>query len=447
MFQRDIVAYLEAWKKKGSRKPLILRGARQTGKTYAIKMFARKNFDDLVYINLDKADDFELFGRMKTVADFEKTVDVVFKKKIRPDRTLIFIDEIQNSLSLIELLRFFYEEHPDWHVAAAGSLLEAKIAREGLEMPVGRIEYAYMHPLTFFEFLGAAGEEKLEKFLREVKADEKIPDAIHKRALKLFRDYALVGGMPEAVGIHARGGSQEELNTFYSSLLTAYSEDIYKYSSTADVKYIKHVLEQAPYFAGERITYEKFGASVYRSREMGEAFGVLEKTMVIRQMNSTQAVALPLVGQKKRAKKLLYLDLGLVNFKNNIQSEYIKTDELDGLYGGKAAEQIVGQNILADLPNMERELFYWTRENPQSSAEVDFCFVESGKIIGIEVKSGHASRLKSLWSFGGEVKENKLIRVYSGEMKLEKISVSGKKFNLLSLPFYLVNRISDLASG
>lgn len=444
MFNRDILAYLEKWKTKSHRKPLVLRGARQVGKTYAVKLFSEKYFSDLIYINLDKAEDYELFKEINSLEDFEKTVDIVLKKKIISGETLIFIDEIQNAPNLIELLRFFYEERPDLHVIAAGSLLEVKIEKQGLEMPVGRVEYAYMHPLTFFEFLGALKEDKLLDFLKKLTFDDNIPAAIHERALKLFNDYALIGGMPEIVSLYVQKSSQEDLNSLYSSLFTAYAEDIYKYSSQADVKYIRHILEQAPYFSGERITYEKFGGSIFRSREMSEAFSILEKAMLLRQIPATKSIQLPLIGQKKRAKKLLYLDCGFVNFKNNIQSEYVKLKDLSDLYRGKIAEQIVGQNIIADSAHLERPVYYWAKEKSQGSAEVDFCLVSGGKILGIEVKSGHSGKLKSLLNFGAEVENSKLVRVYGGHFQKEEVFTGGKKYRLLSLPFYLVNRIFEL---
>lgn len=443
MFDRNILDYLEKWRLKSGRKPLVLRGARQVGKTYAVLFFAERYFENFVYINLEKAEHYELFKETNTVAEFEKITDVVFQKKIIPGKTLVFIDEIQNTPNLIALLRFFYEERPDLHVIAAGSLLEVKIKKEGLSMPVGRVEYAYVYPLTFFEFLGAIGEINLLDFLQKITLEESIPEAIHQRALQLFNVYTLVGGMPEIVSLYIKKSSQEEMNASYASLLTAYGEDIYKYASSAQVKYLRHVLEQAPYAAGERITYEKFGGSGYRSREMSEAFDVLEKTMIVRQVNATKSLNMPLIGQKKRAKKLLYLDSGFVNFKNNIQSEYIKLSDLNDLYRGKIAEQIVGQNIIAGGLHSEQDLYYWAKEKPNASAEVDFCIAYQGKIIGIEVKSGHSAKLKSLVSFAQSVEESKLIRMYSGQMKNDVITSVGKQYQLTSLPFYLVNRIFD----
>lgn len=448
MFNRAIIQHLKEWKeRKEGRKPLIVRGARQVGKTSAILLFAEQHFENTVTINLESAEYFELFRNVHSVPDFERIVDIVLKQNLQPGRSLLFLDEIQNTPNLIALLRFFYEERPNLHVIAAGSLLEAKLAQQSIAMPVGRVEYAFVHPLTFFEFLEATGEKGLLEFLQIVdlhKADP-LPEAIHTRAHDLFLHYASIGGMPEAVAITLRENSkQEDRDTLSASLFTGYTEDIYKYAKKNDTKYIRHILEQAPFFAGERITYENFGGSGYRSREMSEAFDLLEKTMIIHQVFATSSITLPLVSKKKRAKKLLSLDVGLVNYKNGIQSEYLKFSDLNDVYRGKISEQIVGQNILAHGIRSEQPLLYWAREKPLASAEVDFCFPFEGSIVGVEVKSGDTGTLRSLRSFAQHIDRNILIRIYSGKLSKEPF---GDQHVLLSLPFYLVNRVFDVCQS
>jgi len=248
------------------------------------------------------------------------------------------------------------------------------------------------------------------------------------------------------VSLAVEGAGQTALDTLSSSLLTAYAEDIYKYASAAEVKYLQHVLEQAPYFAGERITYENFGGSAYRSREMGQAFAVLERTMLVQQIEATKSVDLPLVGQKKRAKKILFLDVGLVNFKNNIQSSYLHLKDLNSLYRGKIAEQLVGQSLRAHSEHRTDPIYYWAKEKPLGAAEIDFCVSHQGRLVGIEVKSGESNRLKSLVSFAAAADLACLMRVWSGALKKETVSSAGKTYPLLSVPFYLVDRMLDFAS-
>jgi len=444
MFQRNIINYFKKWKNSEGRKPLVLRGARQVGKTTAVKIFGQEEFDNFVSINLENAQDFEIFKKVTSVKEFQKIIEIVYKKQLIPGKTLLFIDEIQNAPNLIELLRFFYEELPELHLIATGSLLEVQIEKQGLEMPVGRIEYAYLHPLTFFEFLTAIDETRLLDFLKTVSPRETIPEGIHTRASKLFNEYALVGGMPEIINRYIQKDNWERMIVAYNSLLTAYGEDIYKYASRAEVKYIRYVLEQAPYFAGEKITYNKFGGSLYKSREMSEAFTTLEKAMLLTQIRATSSTEIPLIPQEKRAKKLLYLDVGLVNLKNETQTKLLGTQDISDIYRGKIAEQIVGQNLLAGKINKKQVLYYWGQNKSGASAEVDFCLIQDGNIFGIEVKSGHSFKLKSLFSFGTKVKHAQLIRVYAGELKYEEIKYFGKKHKLLSVPFYLINRVLDL---
>ncbi len=440
VFNRKIVNYLYKWKDKKNRKPLIIRGARQVGKTTAVKIFA-KNFDVFIDINLEKAELFELFKNVKTLKDFEQIIQIGLGKKIIPQKTLIFIDEIQNIPNLIKILRFFYEEAPQIHIIASGSLLETQIKTAGFSMPVGRVEYAYLYPLTFFEFLEAADKKEILNFLKQVDFKNKIPFYIHSQAKELFYQYALLGGMPKIVSLYLQKANWEEINSVYASLLTAYQEDIYKYALRAEIKYLQYILEQAPYFAGQRFVYEKFGGSDYRSREMKAAFELLEKTMLLTQIRATKSTDLPLIKQEKRPKKLIFLDVGLVNFKNDIQRQFLGLKDLASFYRGKIAEQLVGQNLLANQISQKQDLYYWAREKAKSSAEVDFCLAQEGKIFGIEVKSGHSKKLKSLFAFADQVKNPVLVRIYDGELKQENIIWNQKKYKIFSVPFYLINQI------
>jgi predicted AAA+ superfamily ATPase len=445
MLNRKIIGYLEEWKNKKVRKPLILRGARQVGKTSAVLMFAGKHFENLVHLNLEKPEHSSLFPGEVSLSDFEKIIQIRFHTNIIPGKTLIFIDEIQNSQGLLKLLRFFYEEKPDLHVVAAGSLFQAKIDKERLALPVGRVEYAYLYPMDFFEYLEAKRENELLKFLRNISIGQDIPAGIHGAALRIFYEYTMIGGMPEIVKVFTEEKKFEELKNIYSSLFTSYLEDVYKYSSTAGSRYLRHVIEKAPFFAGTNVTYEKFGESNYKSREMGMAFELLEKVMLLYQVQATKSTELPLIPQKKRPKKLLFLDAGLMNYQMGIQESFLNLKNLSHFYRGKIAEQIVGQNILAQFTDSPPKVFYWAREKPKGSAEVDFCLNNMGNILGIEIKSGKSGKLRSLFIFGNLAKESRLIRIYDGDLKTEKIKVDNKALTLLSIPFYLTPRILELS--
>ena len=444
MFDRKVIHYLVKWKNKKYRKPLVLRGARQVGKTSAVLMFGERYFKDIIYINLENVEHLRLFRNDISLNEFEDIIRIKFKKRIYPD-TLIFIDEIQNSLPLIKLLRFFSEERPEFCVVSAGSLLEAKIKREGFSFPVGRVEFLYMYPLDFFEYLQAKKEEELLQFLKDVPLHKKIPQSIHDIAMKNFYEYTLIGGMPEVVKNYFENRDLIALKPVYSSLFTSYAEDVYKYSSLAEAKYLNYVIDNAPLFAGNLVTYEKFGGSNFRSREMSKSFDTLEKVMLLYQVSATKSKSFPVVSQRKRPKKLIFLDVGLVNHQMGIQEEFLKFPNLDSFYRGRVVEQVIGQNILAQFSNWPVRVFYWAKEKYKGSAEVDFCVPIEGKIFGIEVKSGSVGRLKSLFSFAKEVKDSIIIRVYGGNIEKNIVKIENKEKELISLPFYLISRFSEIS--
>ena len=413
------------------------------GKTSAVLIFAKKHFKHVIHLNLEKAEHHRLFKNDLSLNEFLTVVKAEWKEPIVSGETLIFMDEIQNAPSLIKLLRFFYEERPDLHVLAAGSLLEAKIEKEGFSFPVGRVGFCYLYPMDFFEYLDAKGERELLQILREADFGQDIPVAIHQMAVTHFYEYAMIGGMPEIIGEYLQHKDMNRVKTLFSALLTGYLEDVFKYASQAEAKYLSHIIETAPFFVGTQITYEKFGGSRFRSREMGKAFSLLEKVMLLSQIRATSSKNLPFIPKEKRAKKLIFLDAGMVNYRMNILNEYLSITDFDHFYQGRLAEQIVAQNLFSLFMDVPPEIYYWSRDKKEGSAETDFCLNVAGRTLGIEVKSGKTGRLKSLCIFAQQNQKNLLMRVYSGELKKEKIG----EFNLISLPFYLVPKILEFASA
>lgn len=442
MFNRKIIKYLEVWRNNPRRKPMVIRGARQVGKTSAVLILGKKHFKNIFHLNLEKSEHLRLFKNDVSLSEFITIIKAEFKMPIIPNETLIFIDEIQNSPVLIKLLRFFYEERPDLHVIAAGSLLEAKIEKEGFSFPVGRVEFCYLYPLDFFEYLEAKGEVELLKILQGTNLDRETLDSIHQMALTNFYEYAMVGGMPEVVSEYIIDKDINKIKTIYAALLTGYIEDVYKYASQAEAKYLSHIIETAPLLAGTHITYEKFGGSNFRSREMGRAFSLLEKVMLLHQIRATSSKDLPLIPKEKRAKKLVYLDVGLVNYRLNVLNDYLSITDYDGFYQGRLAEQVVAQNLFSLGINAPLEIYYWSRDKKEGSAEVDFCLNFDGHALGIEVKSGKTGRLQSLLIFAEQNKKSRLMRIYSGKFTKEKIG----KLDLVSLPFYLIPRMLEFVS-
>lgn len=447
MFNRRILKYLENWKDRSGRKPLILRGARQVGKTASVKIFAQKFFKETIFLNLEDSEHKKLFGEEISLEDFEKIIQIKFGKTLEDGKTLLFIDEIQNSPALIKLLRFFYEERPALHVIAAGSLLEVKLIRGGFSFPVGRVEYAYLHPLDFFEFLEAKGEKELCQHLRNLTFKKPLPAALHAFALKHFYEYLMIGGMPEAVKVFVAEKDFSAVNRVYNSLFTAYMDDVHKYASEAKSKYVAHVIENAPLFSGQTITYEHFAGSLYRSREMVEAFETLEKAMLVYRVMGTNDFAPPLIPKRKKAPKLLFLDVGLINYRLGVRDKMLGPVELNNLFKGKIAEQVVGQHLLSMAEEMPSQVYYWYREMPGSTAEVDFIINCAGNIVPIEVKSGAAGRLRSAKEFVAKSGARQVIRVCNRPLSNEEIKIENIRFNLLSIPFYLLPRLKDIPTS
>jgi predicted AAA+ superfamily ATPase len=445
MFQRAISKFFLEWKDRKKRKPLIIRGARQVGKTSAVNLFAKDSFKTYIYINLEQEENLALFSRMSPIHELIQAIQLKFNKKIIPGTTLIFIDEVQNSSIAMNQLRYFYEEMPDLHVVAAGSLLEVKMRSEGFSFPVGRVEYCYMYPVTFEEYLSAMGETEILHYIDSVKPDKKITAEIHNTLLKKYHEYLLVGGMPEAVARYAETKSLIDVDPVYEAILTGFKDDVLKYASLAKAKYIQYLIEHSSKYIGLPIKYENFGGSGFRSREMSEAFDVLEKAMVISRIYASASKQLPIVNNLKKSPKFLYLDTGLVNYQVGLRTEIMNVQDIKAVYHGQLSEQIAGQALLSQAITKNINLSYWYREQKGSISEIDYLISSHNKLIPIEIKSGKSGTLRSLHNFIDESRNNFAVRIYSGVMGIEKIRTPNKKqFTLLSIPFYLLHRIEQL---
>lgn len=437
MFNRLIEEDLLKWKTSPIRKPLIIRGARQVGKTSVVRKFGAENFDQVIEINFEKKDQFSFFNEAKSVDDFLNRINLFFSQKITPGKSLLFFDEIQESTSTMELLRFFAEEKPDLHVITAGSLLEAKI-NNGWSVPVGRVDYKYLFPLTFFEYLQAKDTQPLLETLKSLNLGDTFEYG--NLVIDLFKEYVIVGGMPAVVDSFISHNSYEEIRTIFTRLNTAYIDDIRKYAkSVEESRYLEYVIEEGPKVAGTLFNYENFGGSSFRSREMGNAIQTIEKIGLLRQVLAVNSTELPVFPKSNRAKKLIWLDVGLINFANKAYQALITGD-----YKGKVMEQVVGQNLIALGINEVQNLYYWSKEKNEGSAEVDFCFQYNSRLVGLEVKSGNVGQMKSLFSMGNTNKDVILVRVSWDNLGLEQWDFAGNNYRILSLPFYLIDRWENL---
>ncbi len=432
---RDILSTLHAWKASDDHKPLLLRGARQVGKTHAVEVFG-ESFASFVSINLEAEPKYQVCFDTLMPEEIVDSISLLKQMPIIPGETLLFIDEIQAYPKAIEALRYFREKMPALHVIAAGSLLEFALHKENLSMPVGRIEYLYMHPCHFNEFLDALSPLNMRERLQQCSLDNPFSDVVHDEYLRLFKEYMAVGGMPEAVAMYQHNQQLYDAQRVQRSILQTYRDDFGKYSSRASLSHIQTVFDKTPGMVGSQVRYHKLDPDS-RSRELKHAIQCLEYAGVIKRIVSTSASGLPLVTTANEKKfKLQFLDVGLVQCVSGLGEELLRSD-IHRLNGGSLAEQVVGQLLLSyQDPYLLPQLFYWARDRTGSKAEVDFVMNISGIIVPIEVKAGSVGRLKSLCVLMEERGLPLGVKVSSAPLSLTR--------RVLNIPFYLLGELPRL---
>jgi predicted AAA+ superfamily ATPase len=437
MFERLIIKELEKWAKNSIKKPLVIRGARQVGKTTVVNQFASR-FKQYIYLNLELPEDKLPFERFENIDSLIQSIFFLKNKTLDvKNDTLVFIDEIQEMPQAINMLRYFHERVPNMPVIAAGSMLENLFAKS-VSFPVGRVEFNVLRPASFPEFLSAMGESaSLDQLLQIPVSAFALP-----KLQNLFHQYALIGGMPEAVNHYSHNKDLTALSPIYDSLIASYIDDAEKYApGKSQLQVIRHAIRSSYAQAGKRIKFHGFGNSNYKSKEMGEALRTLEKALLINLIYPTTAFQLPLVPDLKKSPRLHVLDTGLMNYFVGIQKEVLGTKDLNSVYQGTMIEHLVGQELLASQFSALSTLHFWVREKKQSTAELDYLFPFEGLLIPIEVKSGSEGSLRSLHQFMDQAPHTKAIRFYSGDLKIsETITPNGKKFQLLNLPYCLASQ-------
>jgi len=368
-----------------------------------------------------------------------------------PERTLLFLDEIQESAAAIQWLREFKEEFPELRVIAAGSLLEVRLQERGFSFPVGRVTFRALHPLSFLEFLRATNRAVLAGQLEVAAAElDGPPQAIHDQALAALRDYLLVGGMPEAVARYADDSAPAALRQVHADLLQGFAEDIHKYGRGQGVAYLEAAFANLAQHYGKRFHYENF-APGYRSREMKTALGRLESAMIVTRVSPTSSTTLPLVARPRSAPKLLPLDVGLALDSIGLPFEVMRNAPLHTILDGRAAELFVGQQLLASQSGPREPLHFWVRETARANAEVDFVVPGPGVPIPVEVKSGSAGTLRSLHQFLSRSGLDNAVRLTTSRIADERteLRIAGDRleYRLLTLPLYLAELVPEIARG
>jgi predicted AAA+ superfamily ATPase len=439
MFNRAIIQELKKWLGNPDRKPLVIRGARQVGKTTVIHQFAQQ-FEQYIYLNLEIKEDRKPFVNYTNLEQLLQTLFFLKNKLLsKKENTLIFIDEIQEVPEALNILRYFYEQEPTIKVVAAGSMLES-IFDKHIHFPVGRIEYKVLRPVSFPEFLEASGETAALEQLQHIPFN----DFAHDKLLKLYHQYAIIGGMPEVVNQYVQHKDLTALQSIFDSLIASYLDDVEKYArNDTQVLHLRHVIRSSFAEAGKRIKFAGFGNSSYRSREMGECLRTLEKVLLIHLLYPNTSATLPFQPDLKKSPRLQILDTGMLNHFVGIQKEILGTHDLSKIYQGTMIEHLTGQELLANQYHALSELYFWVKEKKESTAEVDFLMPFEGQIIPIETKSGKTGTLRSLHQFMDEAPHNMAVRFYNGEINISEVKTPrNKTYFLLNLPYYLVSQIN-----
>lgn len=437
--QRQIYNHLKEWKNSTSRMPLLVRGARQIGKTYVVELFAKAEFEDYLTINFEIHPEYKpCFSSLDPKIILER-IEFIANQNITPGKTLLFLDEIQECPAAIEALRYFKEQCPMLHVIGAGSLLEFTLNEAEFRMPVGRVEFLYMYPLNFNEFLKGLGHEKLVAHISHANLTSGIDPVAHEQLLKHLKLFFVLGGMPAVVQAYINGESLRRCQSVQAFLLNTYRNDFGKYASLANQQHCRRIFEKAPTLIAKNFKYSDVDPDI-QSRSLKIALNLLMQASLIFPIYETHANALPLnatINEKKF--KLLFLDVGLVNFNTQLNADILMQEDVLLLNDGALAEQFVGQELIATQPNFhEPALYYWQQNQRNDSAEVDYIIQHQHHILPIEVKAGKSGRLRSLHAFMN--KHNGSLGI---KISQESLGFDGK---VLSLPLYMISELGRLLS-
>ena len=398
--KRDIYRILRQWKQDKKRRPLLMRGARQVGKSYIVDLFGHREFGSLVTLNFEKNPEYKDIFSSYDPQEIVERISLLTGERIVQGKTLLFLDEIQDCPSAITALRYFYEEMPMLHVIGAGSLLEFALESEDLRMPVGRVQYLYLFPLSFGEFLEALDKEHLRKHLLEDEAMPTMPDSLHDQLNELVRKYFLIGGMPAVVAEYCATRDIIQCQRIQRSILDNYLDDFSKYAKEARHRFLQKVFNAVPTMVGQKFVYAHVDNAI-RSRELKAALELLEMASVVRRVKSTSGAGVPLeAGAQDNHFKVLFMDVGLLHSVNGIYAETVQAEDFTTLFRGAVAEQFVGQELLAyQSPYSRPSLYYWVRAAKNSNAELDYLLQRGTTITPIEVKSGSVGKMKSMRIF------------------------------------------------
>lgn len=429
--KRTIIQSLNRWKVSKPHKPLIMRGARQVGKTYLAEQFG-KGFEQFVSINLEKDPDMaNIFSGNLDPKRLVSLISMQARKTITPGKTLLFIDEIQESPRAITALRYFYEEMPDLHVIAAGSLLEFAIQEVGV--PVGRVNFIYVYPLSFIEFLLATNRQMAAEAILNHPFPEPMETILHNQFSSYLAEYLAIGGMPEAVNTWVEKHELHACELVHQSIIQTYRNDFAKYAKHHQIKHLEVLFRNVPQQAGKKFNYVNVPGE-YRKRELAPALDLLEKAGIVKPIYHSSGQGVPLGSQANyNMFKCLFLDVALAQtlLGYDLRSWFFNANDTF-INKGEITEMFIGQEIQAYAnPLFEKNLYYWEREVRGSQAEVDYLIDFHHQVVPVEVKSGSSKRLKSMYAFLDSHQESPYgLRFWQAPYRLDE--------NIKSYPLYAV---------
>lgn len=424
--KRKITQQLVEWKNSSARKPLILNGARQVGKTFILREFGRENYKNTVYVNLESNGTVaSMFNDDISPSKLIKYLEVETGERILPNETLIILDEIQSCERAVTSLKYFCEEAPDYHIAAAGSLLGVAINRNQTSFPVGKVNVLRLYPLDFEEFLTATGNDLLIDEITECYTQmSPMNDGLHQKALDLYHDYLIIGGMPEAVKAFIETNSYIDASLVQSSIIDSYTADMAKYASNSEAVKIRACYNSIP--AQLAKDNKKFQYKVVQKGGSSSIFGAslewLKQAGVILECQRVDQGTMPLpVYADQTSFKIYMSDVGLLVNKSQMSVNTIITGE-SNIFMGAVTENYIAQQLAAK----NYPLYYWTVANSQ--AELDFVLQKNDKIYAIEVKKGEHVRSRSLSVFKQKYSPDYAIRFSQKNF--------GKTEDIISIPLY-----------
>lgn len=452
--QRNIDVELLEWKDNPMRKPLLLRGARQVGKSSAVRHFG-KEFQFFAEVN------FERHKTVKTFFQGDIDIRLIVQKiaiyinvPIEEGKTLLFLDEIQECPEAIMALRFFKEDYPGLHVIAAGSLLEFTLQ----ELPtfgVGRIHTLFMYPMTFDEFLNANNENGLISIKRQADSQHPLDAAFHEKLIEYFRIYLLVGGMPEAVLAWIKTHNFNQCSHIQEDIILTYEDDFSKYKKRVSPDLLRTTLHGICHQPGEKITFKQISAD-YRSSQIREAVRLLTLAGLVIPVIATSWNGIPLDAEaNEKNMKILLLDSGLLlsvlqlegNLAQHLVDLIMTGSPQDLVNKGGLVEMVAGLELLRNKPCVQRQkMFYWEKSG-NSIAEIDYLDTFHLKVTPIEIKSGTQGGMKSLWQFMREKRLTEAIRCSFenfGEFTYTDPQADNAERHITIIPLYALDNLREM---